>query len=128
MIEDGSNMSYASSSLQSDTSSHPPGVGAAPRVRVHGRATLTPHGKARMDARIYDISQSGISLILDHNLAIGTKCHLHCKLFQQGQHHDFALEVTCMRGTLMSGNGFRLGFQFGTHDQRVADCIEALMR
>ena len=101
---------------------------AAVRRKFSGRVRLTFEAGAATDARVIDMSTTGICLLVDQMVRANTTCTLACNIFHEGKPFVFGLRALAIYSVLASGKGFKVGLQFGPHDAKVATQIATLMR
>ncbi len=109
--------------------SKPPGIEAraAERKLLPGRARVAVTGGAMMSGKLVDISATGISIMMDDPLPTKKVCVLECESFKNGRLYAFMVQAVSVHGVLVSGKGFKVGFQFGPRTPAAAKTIEELM-
>ena len=105
-----------------------PEARAAIRKKLSGRVRLTFGVGTPTDAKVIDMSVTGICLLVEQMVHAKTPCTLACNIFHEGKAHVFSLRAVAVYSVLASGQGFKVGFQFGPHDEAAAAQIAALMR
>ena len=101
---------------------------AAVRRKFSGRVRLTFDVGTPTDAKMIDMSVSGVCLLVEQMLHAKTPCALACNIFHEGKAYIFNVRAVAVYSVLASGKGFKVGFQFGPQDDATAAKIAALMR
>ena len=101
---------------------------AAVRRKFSGRVRLTFDVGTPTDAKMIDMSVSGVCLLVEKMVHAKTPCALACNIFHEGKAHIFNVRAVAVYSVLASGKGFKVGFQFGSQDETTAAKIAALMR
>lgn len=74
-----------------------------------------------------DLSLTGACVLLDDPFPSRKACTLECDIFQDGKHHLFATQAVSVYGVLVSGKGFKVGFEFGPRSAEAAKTIGTLV-
>jgi hypothetical protein len=101
---------------------------AAVRRKFSGRVRLTFDVGNPTDAKMIDMSVSGACLLVEQMVHAKTPCTLACNIFHEGKAYVFRVRAVAVYSVLASGKGFKVGFQFGPHDEATASQIAALMQ
>jgi hypothetical protein len=97
------------------------------RISVAGWAQVHQPNQAPCNARMNELSSTGLSLFLDFQLWLSKSYHLKINIFRHGKVHNFALDADCVYATLVRTNGFKHGFQFNVLDAATEDAIRAIL-
>ena len=100
--------------------------GAARRV-LRCPALLTLPGGATVKARTFDVSMSGISLMLDGPLAAGERYMIAFEAFAAGKVLKINVAARAIHCALSGTEGFRVGFQFEHNDEAALKAIRQLL-
>lgn len=100
----------------------------ATRKKLGGRVRLTFDVGTPTEAKMIDMSVTGVCLLVEQMVHAKTPCTLACNIFHNGKAYVFSLRAIAVYSVLASGQGFKVGFQFGAHDASTAAQLGALMR
>ena len=108
----------------------PPGnrdARAAERKKVNGRAKLILGGTLICNARMVDVSATGACVTVE-DLIPGKKVYnLEFDIFHNGRRYVFAVQAVPVYSVLVSGKGYKVGFQFGPRSPETAKSLGDLM-
>lgn len=88
---------------------------------------LESAGNSRHEGRIYDVSPTGASLLLDARLPVGSQWTLHMHIYKSGQHYRFSLHGHVIYATLSGGAGFRHGLALEKPGGEASATLQALL-
>ncbi len=97
------------------------------RKKVSGRVRLQLNGVGEFAGKILDISDAGIRLLLDDAIPAKRICSLSCDVFNAGLNTRFSLSAVSVYSVLASGQGFKVGFQFGPLDAATSKAIQGVL-
>lgn len=102
----------------------------AERKFVSGKAQIALGSSFSVDGKLIDLSEGGVSVMLDDPVTIKKVCNISCHIFQNGKSYRFSLPSVVVHCVLVSGRGYKVGFQFGLRSpaatQTIADVLKAL--
>ncbi len=101
---------------------------AAERKLVNGRVRVTLGGGTVIMGKMLDVSMLGASLMLEDLLAVRKTCTLDCDIFHSGKRYVFSVPALSVHAVLVSGKGFKVGFQFGPRTPAATQTLEDLLR
>lgn len=108
----------------------PPGnrdARAAERKKVNGRAKLILGSTLVCHARMVDVSTTGACVTVE-DLIPGKKVYnLEFDIFHTGRRYLFAVQGVPVYSVLVSGKGYKVGFQFGPRSPEAAKSLGDLM-
>lgn len=96
----------------------------AERKVVNGRARMILPDGSVVHGKMMDISKSGASVLMDDMLAVKKTCTLECDIFFSGKRQVFSVPAVSVYSVLVSGKGFKAGFQFGSRSPAVSKTID----
>lgn len=97
------------------------------RIRVYGRASLSLPNGVSVEGRIYDMTRTGISVVLDSRLAMKREYALHINIFRNGRLHNLRIQVLAIHESLVGKQGFKHGFQFVTPTDEFTRAIDDIL-
>jgi c-di-GMP-binding flagellar brake protein YcgR len=97
------------------------------RVRTPGWANITYADSVLKSDRLYDISQTGISMYLDIQLARRQEYLLSLSVYRNGKVHMLEVHAHCVYSTLVGISGFRHGFQFSVMEEHDQEALAQLI-
>lgn len=100
---------------------------AVPRKLFSGRAKVA-YDKFSWPGRVLDLSLHGFSAIFDDPIRVGTSCSVSCDIFSAGITHHFVSSALAIQSVLVSGKGFRVGFQFQRLSDSSREVIQQLVK
>ncbi len=101
---------------------------AAIRKRFPGRARITGDASGRfVIGKIYDVSSTGASVIVDDMLPWKKVVKLDIDIFHNGRRFVFTVQAVPVYSVLVSGSGYKFGFQFGPPTPEASKTLGALM-
>ena len=84
------------------------------RKRFSGRVKILADG-ALVRGKVYDVSLTGASIMLDDLLRSGRKLvQVQFDIFHNGKNYAFEAPAAPVYSVLVSGSGYKIGMQFGT--------------
>jgi len=95
----------------------------AERKVVHGKANITIGSGFSMTGKLIDLSEGGVCVMLDDPVTIKKVCNISCNIFQNGKGHTFSLPSVVAYCVLVSGRGYKVGFQFGPRNPAATQTI-----
>lgn len=109
----------------------PPGPGqesrAAPRKPVGGRVKVTTDSGAKQAGRLVDMSALGFGAMLDEPVKAGALCLIDCEVTLRGSPRVISAIARAIQSILVSGKGYRVGFQFTKISDGSTDVVRALL-
>ena len=100
---------------------------AADRKKVNGRAKLALGSALVCNARMVDVSSTGACVTVE-DLIPGKKVYnLEFDIFHNGRRYLFAVQGVPVYSVLVSGKGYKVGFQFGPRSPETAKALGDLM-
>ena len=100
---------------------------AAPRKPVSGRMRLTTDSKVKRAGRLIDLSANGFCAMLDDPLTPGVVCLVDCDVSLRGQPRIISAVARSVHSVLVSGKGYRVGFQFTSVSDGSIAVVNALL-
>ena len=85
---------------------------AAKRVPCSGRAKVAHSNGLLQEGKTFDISRSGVYIMLENRVPIGASYSITIAVFKAGQTHNFTVQAKCVHATLVGEMGFKHGFEF----------------
>lgn len=82
------------------------------RKRFAGKVKIYLQGQPVNAGRLFDISMTGVSVILE-NIIAKKPYTLEVDVFHDGKRYFFTVQGMPMYNILVSGKGYKIGFQFG---------------
>lgn len=114
-------------------------VGAAPRAAagqpepriavrkaISGKARVAVVGGAVLTGKVVDISTSGLGVLMDDPMPPKRVCTLGVELLLNGERTVLSVRAVAVYSVLVSGKGYRIGFQFGTLEPAMAQMVARL--
>jgi len=99
---------------------------AAKRYPCSGRAKiLTNHGRS-IDGRMFDISMTGASVLLEDRIPFDGRCTITISVYKAGVLHHFQVQARFVHASLAGQTGFKHGFEFDTPDSVATKSLAAL--
>ncbi len=100
---------------------------AAERKKVNGRARLILSGALVCNARMVDVSATGACVTVE-DLIPGKKVYnLEFDIFHNGRRYVFNVQGVPVYSVLVSGKGYKVGFQFGPRSPEAAKSLGDLI-
>ncbi len=81
-----------------------------------------------MVGRMIDLSTSGTCILLEDAVSVKQSCTLECDIFQNGVRQVFNVPAISVYGVLASGQGYKVGFQFGQPGSTASSAIAVLLK
>lgn len=100
----------------------------AERRKVSGRARVVFAGGNQRGGKMVDMSVTGACVLMEAPIPVKQACTLECDIFQNGVRQVFSLPAVTVYGVLASGQGYKVGFHFGTPGAAAASTIAALLK
>ncbi len=100
----------------------------AERKKVSGRARVVFAGGNQRAGKMIDMSVTGACVLMDESVPVKQACSLECDIFQNGVRQVFTVAAVSVYGVLASGQGYKVGFHFGTPGAAAAITIAALLK
>ncbi len=82
------------------------------RRKFAGKVKITTNGQLVNAGRLFDISMTGVSVMLE-NIIPKKAYHLEVDVFHDGKRYLFNVQGVPLYNILVSGKGYKIGFQFG---------------
>ncbi len=101
---------------------------AAERKKVNGRARVLMPGADAAVGKMIDISLTGACVMLEDMFPSKKMCTLEIDIFHAGTRQLFAAPALSVYGVLVSGKGFKVGFQFGPLGEAARKCLAVLVQ
>lgn len=99
----------------------------AERKKVSGRARVNVAGGSTVSGKTIDISLSGVCILMEDMLPSKKLCSLEFDIFHVGTRYVFGVQAVSVYSVLVSGKGFKVGFQFGPRGPAAQTAISALI-
>ena len=101
---------------------------AAIRKRFPGKARLSGDQSGRyILGKIFDVSMSGASIIVEDMLPWKKIVNLDIDIFHNGRRFAFSIQSVPVYNVLVSGSGYKFGFQFGPPTPEASKTLGLLM-
>lgn len=100
---------------------------ASPRKAVAGRLKLTTDTGAKHAGRMVDMSAHGFCALLDDPVKLGILCLVDCEVNLRGSARMISAIARSIHSVLVSGKGYRVGFQFTQISDGSAEVVRALL-
>jgi hypothetical protein len=98
----------------------------AKRYPCSGRAKiLTAKGRS-IDGRMFDISMTGASLLLEDRIPFDAPCTITISVYKGGVLHHFQVHARFVHASLAGQTGFKHGFEFQGLDNAATQALAAL--
>ncbi len=94
-------------------------------LRCPARVTL-PDGTA-LRGRTFDVSMGGMSIMMDNQLPLGTRCNVAFEALTGGKTIKVNVTAKAIHCALSGTDGFRIGFQFDRNDEAAAKAVRQLL-
>ena len=82
------------------------------RKKFAGKVKISLNGQMVNGGRLFDISMTGVSVILE-NIIPKKAYTLEVDVFHDGKRYLFTVKGVPLYNILVSGKGYKIGFQFG---------------
>ncbi len=119
--------SVGSDDLNSKPQDRPADARVADRKKVSGRARVNVAGGVTAAGKTIDISLTGVCILMDDMLPSKKLCSLEFDIFHVGTRYVFGVQAVSVYSVLVSGKGFKVGFQFGPRGPAAQTAIAALV-
>ena len=110
--------------------SRPPGnrqeERAAKRYPCSGKARIVTSSGATVEGRMFDISMTGASVLLDDRANFGTRCTIAITVYKGGTLHNIQATARFVHASLAGQSGFKHGFEFDSPDAAAVKSLAAL--
>ena len=101
---------------------------AAVRKRFPGKARISGDASGRfVSGKIFDVSMTGASVVIDDVLPWKKVVKLEIDIFHNGKRFVFMVQAVLVYSVLVSGSGYKFGFQFGPPTPEASKTLGALM-
>lgn len=100
---------------------------ASPRKAVAGRLKLTTDSGAKHAGRLVDMSAHGFCALLEDPVKLGILCLVDCEVSLRGAPQVISAIARSIHSVLVSGKGYRVGFQFTQISDGSAEVVRALL-
>jgi hypothetical protein len=98
------------------------------RKKFPGKARVSGDGSGRFVlGRIYDVSLSGVSVIFEDILPWKKIVKVDVDIFHNGKRFVFSMQAVPVYNILVSGSGYKCGFQFGPPTPEAQKTLGLLM-
>lgn len=130
----GAGVAGGGEALGSDAAAAPAAARITPRLAerkvVSGKAQIALGSGFSIGGKLIDLSEGGVCAMLDDPITIKKVCNITCSIFQNGKSYKFSLPSVVAYCVLVSGRGYKVGFQFGPRSpevtQTIADVLKAV--
>ena len=100
----------------------------AVRKKFPGKARISGDNSGRfVIGRIFDVSLSGASVIIENILPWKKVVKVDIDVFHNGKRFAFSMQAVPVYNILVSGSGYKCGFQFGPPTPEAQKTLGALM-
>ena len=99
---------------------------AAKRYPCSGRAKILTSAGRSIDGRMFDISMTGASLLLEDRITFEGGCTITISVYKAGTLHHFQVRARFVHASLAGQTGFKHGFEFDAPDQSATKALAAL--
>ncbi len=100
---------------------------ASPRKAVAGRLKLTTDTGAKHAGRLVDMSAHGFCALLEDPVKLGILCLVDCEVNLRGSSQQISAIARSVHSVLVSGKGYRVGFQFTQISDGSAEVVRAML-
>ena len=100
---------------------------AAIRKRFNGKARVSGDNGSYVQARVFDVSLTGSSLLVEDMLPWKKVVKLDMDIFHNGRRFAFSIQAVPVYSVLISGSGYKIGFQFGPPSPETLKTLGLLM-
>ena len=101
---------------------------AAVRKKFPGKARLSGDNSGRfIMGRVFDVSITGASVIVEDMLPWKKIVKLDIDIFHNGKRFVFSIQAVPVYSVLVSGTGYKIGFQFGPPTPEAQKTLGLLM-
>ncbi len=105
-----------------------PEARAAVRKKFPGKARIAGDQSGRyVFGRIFDVSLTGVSVVIGDVLPWKKVVKIDIDIFHNGKRFAFSMQAVPVYNILMSGSGYKCGFQFGPATPEAQATLGALM-
>lgn len=99
---------------------------AAKRHPCSGRAKVLTSSGRSFDGRMFDISMTGTSILLDDRIAFNERCTITVSVYKSGALHHFQVRARFVHASLAGQSGFKHGFEFDSPDSNATKALNGL--
>ena len=99
---------------------------AAKRYPCSGKAKIVTSSGGTIDGRMFDISMTGASVLLDDRANFGARCTIAITVYKSGILHNFQVTARFVHASLAGQTGFKHGFEFDNPDNNAVKSLAAL--
>jgi hypothetical protein len=96
------------------------------RKKFPGKVKIYLHNQSVDTGRLFDISMTGLSVILE-NILPKKAYTLEVDIFHDGKRYYFHVQGMPLYNILVSGKGYKIGFQFGPPGSAMPAELSSLM-
>ena len=100
---------------------------AVPRKAVAGRIKLATDSGVKQTGRLVDLSVHGFCALLNDPVKAGILCLIDCEVSLRGQPRAISAIARPVHSVLVSGKGYRVGFQFTKISDGSVDVVRSLL-
>jgi hypothetical protein len=100
----------------------------AERKVVNGKAQIALGSGFSMGGKLIDLSEGGVCVMLDDPITIKKVCNISCNIFHNGKGYTFSLPSVVAYCVLVSGRGYKVGFQFGPRNAAASQAITDVLK
>jgi hypothetical protein len=108
------------------TADSPDARRTTPRKPLRARAQVAPPGSSVQSGMTVDVSASGVSLMLDEQIASGAVCSIRFEMPVAGKTHVVQATAIAVYSVCVGQKGFRVGFHFNKADPARMQLINTL--
>lgn len=99
---------------------------AAQRYPCSGRAKILTSGGRSIDGRMFDISMTGASVLMEERVSFDGRCTLTVSVYKGGTLHHFQVRARFVHASLAGQSGFKHGFEFDAPDSSASKALATL--
>lgn len=99
---------------------------AAKRFPCSGRAKILTNSGRSIDGRMFDISMTGASVLLEDRVVFNGRCTITISVYKAGVLHHFQVQARFVHASLAGQTGFKHGFEFEKPDGAATKSLAAL--
>jgi hypothetical protein len=101
---------------------------AAIRKKFPGKARIAGDNSGKyVFGKVFDVSSSGVSVIIEDMLPWKKVVKIDIDIFHNGKRFVFSMQAVPVYNILVSGSGYKCGFQFGPPTPEAQKTLGALM-
>lgn len=99
---------------------------AAKRYPCSGRAKVLTSSGRSIDGRMFDVSMTGASVLLEDRVSFNGRCTITVSVYKGGTLHHFQVTARFVHASLAGQSGFKHGFGFDAPDAAATKSLAAL--